>query len=151
MKIINNTSKQDLSYQDCKLWEDDIIKNLIKNDCEKEIIIDDAMVKKYNNLAEQDKSNASFVRRVKKILNDEFYCEIFDVWISINETRKYFECLQDRSGDPDEMEEENKKIEYEQIETLTCNAYDFEKQTINALIKNQRKLIDEINKLKEDK
>jgi|GEM_PF-5564553 len=46
--------------------------------------------------------------------------------------------------------EEDKKIEYEQIEELTCNEYDFEKKTINSLIKNQRKLIDEINKLKED-
>lgn len=51
----------------------------------------------------------------------------------------------------DEVEiiEEDKKIEYEQIEELTCNKYDFEKKTINSLIKNQRKLIDEINKLKE--
>lgn len=52
----------------------------------------------------------------------------------------------------DEVEiiEEDKKIEYEQIEELTCNEYDFEKKTINSLIKNQRKLIDEINKLKEN-
>ena len=49
------------------------------------------------------------------------------------------------------IEKEDKKIEYEQIETLTCNEYDFEKKTINSLIKNQRKLIDEINKLKENK
>lgn len=47
-----------------------------------------------------------------------------------------------------EIIEEPKKIEYEQIEELTCNDYDFEKQTINSLIKNQRKLIDEVNKLK---
>lgn len=49
-----------------------------------------------------------------------------------------------------EIIEEAKKIEYEQIEELTCNEYDFEKKTINSLIKNQRKLIDEINKLKEN-
>ena len=49
-----------------------------------------------------------------------------------------------------EIIEEDKKIEYEQIEELTCNEYDFEKKTINSLIKNQRKLIDEINKLKEN-
>lgn len=47
--------------------------------------------------------------------------------------------------------EEDKKIEFEEIEELTCGTYDFEKQTINSLIKNQRKLIDEINKLKEGK
>lgn len=53
----------------------------------------------------------------------------------------------------DEVEiiEEPKKIEYEQIEELSCNEYDFEKKTINSLIKNQRKLIDEVNKLKEGK
>lgn len=66
MKIINNTSKQDLSYQDCKLWRDDINKDLIKNNCKDEIIIDNDMVQKYNSLAEQDKSNASFVRKAKK-------------------------------------------------------------------------------------
>lgn len=48
-----------------------------------------------------------------------------------------------------EIIEETKKIEYEQIEELTCNEYDFEKKTINSLIQNQRKLIDEINNLKE--
>lgn len=48
-----------------------------------------------------------------------------------------------------EIIEEPKNIEYEQIEELTCNEYDFEKKTINSLIKNQRKLIDEINNLKE--
>ena len=48
-----------------------------------------------------------------------------------------------------EIIEEPKKIEYEQIEELTCNEFDFEKKTINSLIKNQRKLIDEINNLKE--
>lgn len=50
-----------------------------------------------------------------------------------------------------EIIEEDKKIEFEEIEELTCGTYDFEKQTINSLIKNQRKLIDEVNKLKEGK
>lgn len=35
--------------------------------------------------------------------------------------------------------EEPKKIEYEQFGELTCNEYNFEKTTINSLIKNQRK------------
>lgn len=42
-----------------------------------------------------------------------------------------------------------KVMEYGKIEELSCNDYDFEKKTINSLIKNQRKLIDEINNLKE--
>lgn len=48
-----------------------------------------------------------------------------------------------------EVIEENKQIDFEKIEELTCGVYDFERQTINSLIKNQKKLIDEINKLKE--
>ena len=54
-------------------------------------------------------------------------------------------------NDEVEIIEEPKKIEYEQIEELTCNEYDFETKTINSLIKNQKKLIDEINNLKENK
>lgn len=50
-----------------------------------------------------------------------------------------------------EIIEEDKKINFEEIEELTCNPYDFEKQTINSLIKNQRKLIYEVNRLKGEK
>lgn len=57
--------------------------------------------------------------------------------------------ISDIFTDEVEIIEEDKKIEYEQIEELTCNEYDFEKKTINLLIKNQMKLIDEINNLKE--
>ena len=60
-----------------------------------------------------------------------------------------YKPITDFINDEVEIIEEDKKIEYEQIEELTCNKYDFEKKTINSLIKNQRKLIDEINKLKE--
>ena len=56
--------------------------------------------------------------------------------------------LEEYLNDYVEIIEEPKKIEYEQIEELTCNEFDFEKKTINSLIKNQRKLIDEINNLK---
>ena len=50
-----------------------------------------------------------------------------------------------------EIIEEDKKIDFEEIEELTCNEYDFKTRTINSLIKNQRKLIDEINNLKKEK
>lgn len=63
---------------------------------------------------------------------------IFDYYIENNKLNNEVEII-----------EEPKKIEYEQIEELSCNDYDFEKKTINSLIKNQRKLIDEINNLKE--
>lgn len=46
--------------------------------------------------------------------------------------------ISDIFTDEVEIIEESKKIEYEQIEELTCNAYDFEKKTINSLIKNQK-------------
>lgn len=59
-----------------------------------------------------------------------------------------FTTCNDFLNDEVEIIEEPKKIEYEQIEELTCNEFDFEKKTINSLIKNQRKLIDEINNLK---
>lgn len=62
-----------------------------------------------------------------------------------------FTTCNDFLNDEVEIIEEPKKIEYEQIEELTCNEFDFEKKTINSLIKNQRKLIDEINNLKEKK
>ena len=42
-------------------------------------------------------------------------------------------------------------MDFEEIEELTCNEYDFKTRTINSLIKNQRKLIDEINNLKKEK
>lgn len=57
----------------------------------------------------------------------------------------------EKLNDEVEIIEEPKKIEFEEIEELTCGTYDFEKKTINSLIKNQRKLIDEVNKLKEGK
>lgn len=60
-----------------------------------------------------------------------------------------FTTCNDFLNDEVKIIEELKKIEYEQIEELSCNDYDFEKKTINSLIKNQRKLIDEINNLKE--
>ena len=46
-----------------------------------------------------------------------------------------------------EIIEGDKGINFKEIEKLTCNEYDFERKTINELIENQRKLIDEINKL----
>ena len=50
-----------------------------------------------------------------------------------------------------EIIEEDKKMDFEEIEELACNEYDFKTRTINSLIKNQRKLIDEINNLKKEK
>lgn len=65
---------------------------------------------------------------------------LFEYYVRNNKLNDYVEII-----------EEDKKIEFEEIEELTCGTYDFEKKTINSLIKNQRKLIDEVNKLKEGK
>jgi len=79
-------------------------------------------------------------------IKDDFLFNIYKEF----ETRRNFEIVE-FLNDYVEIIEEPKKIEYEQIEELTCNEYDYEKKTINSLIKNQRKLIDEINNLKEKK
>lgn len=77
MKIIDKTSKQNLSYQDCKFWENHIIKDLIYwliiDYSEDGIVINDYVVERYNELANQRKSNASFVRQVKKLNNENYF------------------------------------------------------------------------------
>lgn len=103
---------------------------------------------------------------LNKIANDEEVPEKIKINNVIYEYRGYMYCTENANyqdiedylfgkwnfnilNDEAEIIEEPKKIEYEQIEELTCNEFDFEKKTINSLIKNQRKLIDEINNLKE--
>lgn len=79
------------------------------------------------------------------IENDDFY-----YWEGLSLYREFAtngNCLDNEV----EIIEEDKKIDFEEIEELTCNEYDFETRTINSLIKNQRKLIDEINNLKKEK
>ena len=76
----------------------------------------------------------------------QYYSEYYQDYRTLQNQVYLEECLNDEV----EIIEESKKIEYEKIEELTCDAYDFEKKTINSLIKNQRKLIDEINNLKEN-
>lgn len=77
--------------------------------------------------------------------NDDFY-----YWEGLSLYREFAtngNCLDNEV----EIIEEDKKIDFEEIEELTCNEYDFETRTINSLIKNQRKLIDKINNLKKEK
>lgn len=77
--------------------------------------------------------------------NDDFY-----YWEGLSLYREFAtngNCLDNEV----EIIEEDKKMDFEEIEELTCNEYDFKTRTINSLIKNQRKLIDEINNLKKEK
>lgn len=77
LRIIDKTSKQNLSHQDCKFWENHIIKDLIYwlivDYSEDEIVIRDSVVERYNELANQRKSNASFVRQVKKLNKENYF------------------------------------------------------------------------------
>lgn len=59
--------------------------------------------------------------------------------------------IKDFLNDEIEIIEEDKKINFEEIEELTCNSYDFKTITINQLIKNQKKIIYEVNRLKGEK
>lgn len=74
---------------------------------------------------------------------DNYYCKNQMKWFT-NEINS-LEVLNNEV----KIIEEDKKISFEKIEELTCGTYDFETQTINLLIKNQKRLIDEINKIKE--
>lgn len=77
LKIKDNTSKQKLSFQNATFWDNKLIKSVLskmKSIREGIIYINDYTVKEYN---EQNnnifpKSNASFVRQVRK-LNKEGY------------------------------------------------------------------------------
>ena len=71
LKIKDETTKQALSYMDCKFWDDFIIMDLVYwlriDYSQNEITITDNTVSNYNVLANQRKSNKAFVRRVKKL------------------------------------------------------------------------------------
>lgn len=77
----------------------------------------------------------------------QYYSVYHEEWKTLQNQVYLEECLNDEV----EIIEEDKKIDFEEIEELTCNEYDFETRTINSLIKNQRKLIDKINNLKKEK
>ena len=60
---------------------------------EDEIVINDSVVKRYNELANQRKSNASFVRQVKKLNNENYFNNQTDAeTIKLNLTNKGYTC-----------------------------------------------------------
>ena len=74
LKIKDRTSRQNLSVQDITFWNNEIIKGLFV-ECIAYlgmIMINDLEVAMYNKLTKSNKSNASFVRQVKK-LNKQGY------------------------------------------------------------------------------
>lgn len=77
LKIKDNTTKQELSFQNIDFWNNELIKSvLLKMQSIREgtIYINDFTVKEYNEQKKNvfPKSNASFVKQVRK-LNREGY------------------------------------------------------------------------------
>lgn len=82
LKIKDNTSKQELSYMNATFWNNQKIKDILinmKSIRNGIIYINDIVVNEYNKITNQTlpKSNASFVKQVKK-LNKENYFDIYE-------------------------------------------------------------------------
>ena len=71
LKVRDYTSKRTpKGFQDINLWKNDIVIDLVnmyKYKWSNEIVVIDEMVNNYNRLANQYKSDATFVRQVKKL------------------------------------------------------------------------------------
>lgn len=111
------------------------------------------MLKNNEDLEQQVKKQKEVIDKIDKYIKENIYS-----YYDSKGEKCIEETVFERNANPKELldilkevSERTKKIEYEQIEELTCNDYDFEKKTINSLIRNQKKLIDEINNLKEKK
>lgn len=82
LKIKDNTSKQELSYMNATFWNNQKIKDILinmKSIRNGIIYINDIVVNEYNKNTNQvlPKSNASFVRQIRK-LNKENYFDIYE-------------------------------------------------------------------------
>lgn len=76
--IKDKTTKQHLSYMDIRFWNDKKIKEIVLlGVIDNTITITDNMIVAYNNIEKSNKSNASFVNRVRK-LNKEGYFDVKD-------------------------------------------------------------------------
>lgn len=83
LKIKNNTTKQDLSVQNCGFWDNGKIKYLVSSlKCIKDdtIYIDDIIVNAYNEQKQElfPKSNASFVKQVKKLNKRNYFNDLVE-------------------------------------------------------------------------
>lgn len=70
LKIKDNTSPEKLTIQDCSFWNPSILKGVLlymKSIRNGVIYINDETVKLYNNEMKSMKSNASFVRYVRRL------------------------------------------------------------------------------------
>ena len=83
LKIKDNTSKQELSYMNITLWNNQKIKEILINmkSIKNEIIyINDVVVNEYNKITNQilGKSNASFVKQVRKLNKENYFDDLVE-------------------------------------------------------------------------
>lgn len=83
LKIKDNTSKQKLSVQNCSFWNDEKIRYILfylKSIRNGIIYINDITVNTYNKMEGSiyPKSNASFVRQVRKLNKQNYFDEMID-------------------------------------------------------------------------
>lgn len=78
LKIKDNTSKQELSYMNATFWNNQKIKEILidmKSIRNGIIYVNDVVVDEYNKETKQfiPKSNASFVRQIRKLNKDNYF------------------------------------------------------------------------------
>ena len=83
LKIKDNTSKQELSYINATFWNNQKIKEILinmKSIRNGIIYINDIVVNEYNKNTNQFllKSNASFVRQVRKLNKENYFDNLFE-------------------------------------------------------------------------
>lgn len=83
LKIKDNTSKQKLSYMNATFWNNQKIKDILinmKSIRNGIIYINDVVVGEYNKSDNQllPKSNASFVKRVKKLNKENYFDDLVE-------------------------------------------------------------------------
>lgn len=83
LKIIDNTSKQELSHMNIDFWDDKVIKEIlvdIKSIRNGTIYVNDITVNEYNERMNQllPKSNVSFVKRVRKLNKENYFDDLVE-------------------------------------------------------------------------
>lgn len=81
LKVVDNTSKQELSYINMAIWDDQIIRKILidmKSVRGDAIYINDITVNEYNDLTNQvlPKSNASLVNRIRRLNKQNYFDDL---------------------------------------------------------------------------
>lgn len=82
LKIKDNTSKQDLRIMNCQFWNNELIKNVLKEmkSIRNGIIyINDLTVEQYNlHIKGFPKSNSSFVKQIRKLNKENYFNDLVE-------------------------------------------------------------------------